>query len=114
MLEDDVNVCGGKLRPNVVLFGEMLPEEAWKDSFDAIEKADLVIVIGTSLEVYPANQLSEMTNGRTIYINAEISNVSPRFDLTIEGKAKQVLIEINEILNELKSYKNLMWGNYFI
>ncbi len=49
--------CGGKLRPGVVLFGEMLPEDSWDAALAHISKSDLVIVIGTSLEVYPASQL---------------------------------------------------------
>nr|WP_280771289.1 NAD-dependent deacylase [Salipaludibacillus daqingensis] len=90
--------CNGKLRPNVVLFGEMLPQKAWTKTLEAIEKADLVIVIGTSLEVYPVNQLPNMTSGRTIYINAEISDVTHRFDIVIEGMAKLTLMEINELV----------------
>jgi len=48
--------CGRKLRPNVVLFGEALPRTAWNKAFDDISKSDLVIIIGTSLQVYPVNQ----------------------------------------------------------
>jgi len=63
--------CGGRLRPNVVLFGEMLPSDAWQASLDAIRTADVVLVIGTSLQVAPVNQLPFLTKAPRIFINAE-------------------------------------------
>jgi NAD-dependent deacetylase len=51
--------CGGLIRPNVVWFGEPLPDEAWQRSVDAVTNADLVIVVGTSSIVYPAAGLAE-------------------------------------------------------
>ena len=91
--------CGGKLRPGVVLFGEMLPEDSWEAALNHIRQSDLVIVIGTSLEVYPANQIPHMTNGRTVYINAEINASHIHFDLRIQGKAGEVLSQVDEIMN---------------
>jgi NAD-dependent SIR2 family protein deacetylase len=90
--------CGGRLRPGVVLFGEMLPKVAWTSALEEIETADLVLVIGTSLEVYPANQLHSMTKGRTVYINTEINEQAGDFDLCIEGKAKEILESLNDYL----------------
>ena len=49
--------CQGNLRPDVVLFGEALPEEAWQQSLHYSRSADLFIVIGSSLLVSPANVL---------------------------------------------------------
>ncbi|MDH6244646.1 NAD-dependent deacylase [Mycobacterium sp. OTB74] len=51
--------CGGLIRPNVVWFGEQLPDQAWDDSVQAIGNADLVITVGTSSVVYPAAALPE-------------------------------------------------------
>jgi NAD-dependent deacetylase len=48
--------CGGKLRPGVVLFGEQLPEDAMDLSWTASERATVFIVLGSSLNVSPANQ----------------------------------------------------------
>ena len=53
-------VCGGKLRPGVVLFGESLPAEALDASWKASETAGVFIVLGSSLLVSPANQLPEV------------------------------------------------------
>ena len=49
--------CGGVIKPDVVLYGEMLPEDALNDASNAIAEADLIIVAGTSLTVYPAANL---------------------------------------------------------
>lgn len=89
--------CGGRLRPGVVLFGEYLPEDAWQTAFSAIERADLVIVIGTSLQVSPVNQLPSMTRGKKVYINAEVLE-SHLFDLTIEGSARDTLVTLKNAL----------------
>lgn len=83
--------CGGHLRPGVVLFGEMLPTEAWDSALNDIERADLLIVIGSSLEVYPVNQLPMLTKGKTVLINNEDRGGTGMFDLKIIGKAREVL-----------------------
>lgn len=90
--------CGGKLRPGVVLFGEMLPERAWQGALAAIEQADVVLVIGTSLQVSPVNQLPRLTRGKKVFINLQASS-NELFDLVIEGSAKQTLVSLqNELL----------------
>ena len=53
---------------------------------EAIKTAELVLVIGTSLEVYPVNQLPMMTTGKSVYINMDISQQTTPFDLTVRGK----------------------------
>ena len=92
--------CNGKLRPNVVLFGETLPQEAWNRSLKEIQGADLVIVIGTSLEVYPVNQLPAMCQGRLVYINLDVAGNSGNFDLIIQGAAGEVLVDVDKYLQE--------------
>jgi NAD-dependent deacetylase len=49
--------CDGRVRPPVVLFGEMLPPLAWHQALMAIQTADVVLVLGTSLQVFPFNDL---------------------------------------------------------
>ncbi|GAJ98711.1 NAD-dependent deacylase [Geomicrobium sp. JCM 19055] len=66
--------CQGVLRPNVVLFGEMLPELVWDEAVKKIEEADVLLVIGTSLQVSPVNQLPYVAKGKTVYINDEPSD----------------------------------------
>lgn len=86
--------CGGKLRPNVVLFGENLPQASWQKAMHAIETATLVLVIGTSLEVYPVNQLPSMTQGKTVYINLDVVHQATQFDLILQGKVKEILQQV--------------------
>lgn len=96
--------CSGKLRPNVVLFGETLPMVAWERTLHKIHEADLVIVIGTSLEVYPVNQLPSMSKGKLVYINREQTSLSAHysFDLVLEGSAGEVLADVHRELEKLK------------
>ena len=56
--------CGGRRRPNVVLFGEMLPDAALSAAAEASRRARLFIVLGSSLLVSPANLLPEMALAR--------------------------------------------------
>ncbi len=51
--------CTGVVRPEVVLFGETLPPLAWHEANEQMQKTDLVIVLGTSLQVFPFNSLVE-------------------------------------------------------
>jgi NAD-dependent deacetylase len=53
--------CGEPLKPDVVLFGEMLPEEAMERAFVLAGRADLLLCVGSSLEVYPVAGLPEVT-----------------------------------------------------
>jgi NAD-dependent deacetylase len=54
------------LRPNVVLFDEQLPKKALQSARESFKQADLVIVIGTSLKVFPAANLPSLTSGKTV------------------------------------------------
>ncbi len=96
--KENCSLCNGKLRPNVVLFGENLPQLAWNNALHHIQLAELVIVIGSSLQVYPVSQLPKMTNGKTIYINMEMNEKQSFFDLVIEGSARDTLIEVDRLL----------------
>ena len=60
--------CGGMIRPNVTLYEEVLPEDAWNKSVEAISNADLLIIGGTSLRVYPAASLIGYFKGNNIVI----------------------------------------------
>jgi NAD-dependent deacetylase len=55
--------CGGKVKPDVVLFGELLPESAIAEAEALCERAELLVCIGSSLEVYPVAGLPELTLG---------------------------------------------------
>ncbi len=56
--------CGGAVKPDVVLFGEMLPERAMAEAYALAETAQLMLCIGSSLEVYPVASLPQTTLAR--------------------------------------------------
>ncbi|MFA5577115.1 MAG: NAD-dependent deacylase [Tissierellaceae bacterium] len=91
------NSCGGSLRPGVVLFGEGLPEKTLYAAMGEMERAELLIVIGTSLSVFPVNQLPDITKGKRIYINKEIEGQG-KFDLVFESRAGELLQEVDKLI----------------
>jgi len=90
--------CGGKLRPSVVLFGEGLPEEVFMQAVEESEKADLFIVLGSSLTVTPANQfplIAKENGAKLVIINMESTQFDAYADIVINHK------KIGRILNEI-------------
>lgn len=64
--EDGIATCAccmGKVKPDVVLFGELLPERAMAEAQELCAAADLLLCVGSSLEVYPVAGLPELTLG---------------------------------------------------
>lgn len=87
--------CGGIIRPDVTLYGEQLPQETLYKAVEAIHKADVLIVGGTSLVVYPAAGLLQYYNGhKMILINREQTPSDNQADYVIHGDIARVLPEI--------------------
>ena len=87
-------VCGGPARPDVVLFGEMLPVGVFERAEEASLRADLFFVIGTSAVVYPAAglpMLAKQVGARVIEVNPEQTDISFYVDVTVLGKAGDIL-----------------------
>ena len=55
--------CEGAVKPDVVLFGEMLPERAMEEAHELASRAELLLCVGSSLEVYPVASLPAVTAG---------------------------------------------------
>lgn len=86
--------CGAMLRPAVVWFGEMLPEEPLRCSIEAAAASDVFLVVGTSALVYPAASLplvAKRNGARLIEINPEPTPLSELADLTLSGKSGEIL-----------------------
>ena len=92
--------CGAILRPDVVWFGEVLPEEAIARASGAIIGADLLLVIGTSGVVYPAAGLVSLNRGLSIEVNPQTSAIASSCDVAIPARAADAVPRIVEaILN---------------
>ena len=84
--------CGGIIRPDVVLYEESLDDEVIAQTIMEISQADLLIVGGTSLRVYPAASFLDFYQGsRLVVINLEDTSYNQRAAVTINGKIGEVL-----------------------
>ncbi len=78
--------CGGPIKPDVVLYGEGLDNQTVNDSVRAIEEADMLIVGGTSLVVYPAAGLVDYFRGQElVVVNRDPIPVGSRASLVIQA-----------------------------
>lgn len=90
--------CGGRIRPDVTLYEEELPSGAYDYAIEQIRNADMLIIAGTSLRVYPAASLVRYFRGEHIVvINREKIGVSlhPEDDMYICGSLGEVFSRIN-------------------
>ena len=84
--------CGGRIKPDVVLYEEGLDNDVVSGAVHAITSADLMIVAGTSLTVYPAAGLIRYFRGRhLVLINRDATPVDSECDLVIHGKVGEIL-----------------------
>jgi len=93
--------CGGFIRPNVVLFGEMLPRESLERADRWMENVELFIVLGSSLRVSPANQYpkqAKLNGAKLVIVNREPTPLDPYADLVIHESIGKTLREANEAL----------------
>jgi NAD-dependent deacetylase len=89
--------CDGILRPGVVFFGEMLPAGAMEEAFDFARKASLLMVVGSSLVIYPAAQVpavAKSSGARLAIINDEPTPMDDLADWVIPGKAVKILPQL--------------------
>lgn len=88
--------CGGVVKPDVVLYEEPLSDTEWSRAYMAIEEADLIIVGGTSLSVYPASSLLYNTNGKILcLINNQPTSFDSSATLIIRDDLKRVFESIS-------------------
>ena len=93
----DCPACGAPVRPGVVWFGETLAPEAWSRAEQSCRECDLLLVIGTSAEVYPAAgliSLARYRGAKVIVINTQPSGASGLADIELIGKAGEILPSI--------------------
>lgn len=91
--------CGGIIRPDVVLYEEGLDQKVIQDAVSFIEEADVLIIGGTSLTVYPAAGLIEYYKGnKLVLINKSMTPYDKEADLRIEGSIGEVFGQVQKAL----------------
>lgn len=103
-VEPPVCHCGGLIRPDIVWFGEALPQGPWQSAVEATEAADVMVVVGTSAIVYPAAGLPEAALARgtiVVEVNPEPTPLTKSVTLSIRESASQALPGLLERLPAL-------------
>jgi NAD-dependent deacetylase len=99
--------CNGLIRPDVVWFGEPLPEGEFEKASKVSQRCDVFLSIGTSAMVFPAAQLPITAKDNGSYlaeINTEPSDLTPFVDASVRGKAGELLPEIVGYLRERRQH----------
>ncbi|MBQ9265315.1 MAG: NAD-dependent protein deacylase [Clostridia bacterium] len=92
--------CGGVIKPDVVLYEEQLPPDAIEEAVDAIAKADLMIIGGTSLAVYPAAGFAADYQGTLVIINRSPTPLDRKADLLIDQPIGKTFAAVMHLLQE--------------
>jgi NAD-dependent deacetylase len=96
--------CGGLVRPDVVWFGEFLPNDEWGASEKAACECDIFFSLGTSGIVYPAASIPRVAKQAGAYlieINPEETPISTYADITILGKSGVILPDLVRFIEEI-------------
>jgi NAD-dependent deacetylase len=99
----ECDACIAPLKPNVVLFGELLPEQALADAYALAQSADLLIAVGSSLEVYPVASLPRVTlesGGRVALVTQGPTPYDRDAELKLSG---DVVDELGAVLTALEA-----------
>ena len=99
--------CGGLIRPDVVWFGEYLPQDQFRASDEAARKCDIFFVVGTSAVVYPAASLiytARESGAYIVEVNIEETEISYIADQSFYGEAGKILPVIAQKLSEKKNH----------
>lgn len=90
--------CGGVIRPDITLYGEMLNETSTLNAIKHIEKADTLIIGGTSLTVYPAASYINYFKGKNLILINKDKNIENFANLVITKNIEDVFFKIGEKL----------------
>ncbi|MHA1741550.1 MAG: NAD-dependent protein deacylase [Candidatus Thorarchaeota archaeon] len=92
--------CKGVLKSESILFGEPLPEKAMSEAIELCRQTDLMLVVGTSLAVYPAAylpQLAKDSGAKVIMINLHGENRDGVADIVLKGRASIILPKLVDL-----------------
>jgi NAD-dependent deacetylase len=97
--------CGNILRPDVVWFSEALRQDVWESAMIQASACDVMIVVGTSLEVSPANLLpvyAKQNGAMIIEVNVEKTHMSSSMDLSLMASAAKALPGLVDAISQVK------------
>ncbi len=95
--------CGGILKSTTVAFGQPMPEAETRDAEERARSADVFVVVGSSLVVYPAANMpryAKQAGARLLIINATETDMDGRADLVLHQRAGEVLPRLVELVRE--------------
>ena len=101
--------CGGLIRPDVVWFGEYLPEDQFAAGEKASRSCDLFFIVGTSGVVYPAASMISIAKNNGAYlieINIEPTEVSSLVNLSITGMSGEILPNLVKAIKDFRNMKD--------
>ncbi|MFH0734864.1 MAG: NAD-dependent deacylase [bacterium] len=97
-------ICGGLIRPDIVWFGEMLPQDVFDDSEKAAKKCDVCFVVGTSAVVFPAANipiLAKRYGAVIVEINIEKTDMTAFAHYSLFGTSGIILPELLKQVKEM-------------
>ncbi len=95
--------CGGLIRPDIVWFGEFLPQDQFTAAEKAAKSCDIFFVVGTSAVVYPAASLiytAKQSGAYIVEVNLEQTEISTMTDESLLGKAGEILPYVLKLVKD--------------
>jgi NAD-dependent deacetylase len=102
----DCEMCHGILKPDAVFFGEPLPEKVFKEAVTRSRRCDLLIVIGSTLVVYPAAHVPEYaldTGAKLVIVNLSATPLDRQASVLVRAKAGEVMSRVVQQVKEKMS-----------
>ncbi len=90
--------CNGLIKPNIVFFGESILD--FDKAIQCIENSELIFVLGTSLQVYPANTLIDYAKGYKILVNKDRTPYDDVFDFVFHGDLDEFFDQVSVVMSK--------------
>lgn len=106
ILPPECDECKGLIKPDFIFFGESIPMDAYQNSVTAAESCDVIVIIGSTGEVMPANQIpiiAKQSGAKIIEINPVNSSYTGMItDIHLKGKASEMMNKLVDLVIKTK------------